>query len=644
MVLAEALLRVPDAATADRLIEDKLAAGDWAHPDPRRHAPGLGVGLDARHDRADHPSGRDAGRRARWRWSGGSGCRRCGPPRGKRCGCSARTSCLARPSTKRSSAPPHHQEFRYSFDMLGEGARTEAAAEHYFAAYDAAIAAIGRVRRQRRAGATGPAFRSSCRRCIRATRRCRASACSRNWCRGCELARLAQATSISISPSTRRKPTGWNCRSMSSRRVLPDPALAGWDGFGLAVQAYPSVRRAVIDWAAQQPRALDRRLTLRLVKGAYWDTEIKRAQERGLADYPVFTRKPMTDLCYLACARKLLGGAAAPLSAIRHPQCADGRERHRDAGGVDGYEFQRLHGMGEALYHGVARRIAGAGLPRLCAGRQLSRSARLSGAPAVGERRQFLLRLGGGRSGRADRRYPGAPAGLDRLAGAGAPREHSAAARPLRAERRKNSRGVEFGDRRGLEALLDEVACGGNEPDDGRAARSMASPCTATSARCYSPIDGNDIGRSRRATRPSCRRAWRRRRRALPTGRRRRSASARPTLASAADLMEPNRGRLIALMQSEGGKTLDDCLAEVREAVDFCRYYAAQARRVARAAGDAGPDRRKQRTALSRPRRLRLHQPVEFSAGDFRRPDRRRAGRRQCGGGQARRADAADRR
>ena len=135
--------------------------------------------------------------------------------------------------------------------------------------------------------------------------------------------------------------------------VLRDPSLAGWDGFGLAVQAYQKRAGAVIDWIADMAAALDRRLMVRLVKGAYWDTEIKRAQERGLADYPVFTRKAMTDLCYLDCARKLL--AARPRL---YPQFATHNALTvasviEDAGGADGYEFQRLHGMGEALYHAL---------------------------------------------------------------------------------------------------------------------------------------------------------------------------------------------------------------------------------------------------------------------------------------------------
>ena len=143
---------------------------------------------------------------------------------------------------------------------------------------------------------------------------------------------------------------------------------------------------------------------VRLVKGAYWDTEIKRAQERGLADYPVFTRKAMTDLCYIACVRKLL--AARPRL---YPQFATHNALTvasviEDAGGVEGYEFQRLHGMGEALYEALLAEHAGRGLPRLCAGRRPSRSARLSGAAAAGERRQLVVRVGRGRSGGADRR------------------------------------------------------------------------------------------------------------------------------------------------------------------------------------------------------------------------------------------------
>ena len=109
--------------------------------------------------------------------------------------------------------------------------------------------------------------------------------------------------------------------------TLGEASLAGWDGFGLAIQAYQKRAAEVIDYVDALAREHDRRLMVRLVKGAYWDTEIKRAQERGLDGYPVFTRKAMTDLNYVACAREASGVAAAPVSAIRHPQRADGGHR-----------------------------------------------------------------------------------------------------------------------------------------------------------------------------------------------------------------------------------------------------------------------------------------------------------------------------
>src|SRR5262249_40983575 len=143
-------------------------------------------------------------------------------------------------------------------------------------------------------------------------------------------------------------------------RVAADPALGSWDGFGLAVQAYQKRAPDVIDWIVDLAKSLGGRFMIRLVKGAYWDAEIKRAQERGLADYPVFTRKAMTDLCYLACARKLL--LARPWI---YPQFATHNALTvatliEEAGGVAGYEFQRLHGMGEALYEALLAARPGA--------------------------------------------------------------------------------------------------------------------------------------------------------------------------------------------------------------------------------------------------------------------------------------------
>ena len=123
-----------------------------------------------------------------------------------------------------------------------------------------------------------------------------------------------------------------------------------WDGFGLAVQAYQKRALAVIGWIESVAAALRRRLTVRLVKGAYWDTEVKRAQERGLADYPVFTRKAMTDLCYMACVKRLLAARDRIFPQFATHNALTVASVIEDAGGVEGFEFQRLYGMGDALY------------------------------------------------------------------------------------------------------------------------------------------------------------------------------------------------------------------------------------------------------------------------------------------------------
>ena len=195
---------------------------------------------------------------------------------------------------------------------------------------------------------------------------------------------------------------------------------------------------------------------VRLVKGAYWDTEIKRAQERGLADYPVFTRKPMTDLSYMECIRQAAGGAAAALSAVRHPQRAHRRGVIEEAGGVEGYEFQRLHGMGEVLYEALLAEAPGA-------------ACRVY-AP-VGSHRELLAYLvrrllenGANSSFVAVAADPNVPieAILKRpQAWIGdaqhARHPHIPLPRDLYRPARANSSGVEFGDRAALEALLADV-------------------------------------------------------------------------------------------------------------------------------------------------------------------------------------------
>src|SRR4029079_8810532 len=240
--------------------------------------------------------------------------------------------------------------------------------------------------------------------------------------------------------------------------------LAGWDGFGLAVQAYQKRASHVIDWIAALATQLDRRFMVRLVKGAYWDTEVKRGQERGLSDYPVFTRKAMTDLSYLACMRQLLRARPRlyPQFAT-HNALTVASVIEEAGGGGEGYEFQRLHGMGEVLYDALLAEVPGA-------------ACRVY-AP-VGSHRDLLAYLvrrllenGANSSFVAAAADPSVPiedilkrpqAWIGDAEHARHP--HIPLPRDLYKPSRLNSSGVEFGDLAALKVLVDEVKRGAAEP------------------------------------------------------------------------------------------------------------------------------------------------------------------------------------
>jgi len=576
MVLAEALLRVPDAATADRLIEDKLAAGDWT-----THAARAGVLVSAS------------------AWTLGVTARIIAPgerPESIVEGLVKRLGVAAVRAATRQAMRLLGSHFvlgqtieealqrisgqryaRYSFDMLGEGARTQADADRYLAAYATAIAMIGedagQARLPNRPGisvklsALHPRYEAiSGERVLRELSP-----------KVLELARQAKRYDLHFTIDA-EEADRLELSLDIVREVLPDASLAGWNGFGLAVQAYQKRAPQIIDWLIAVASALRRPLMVRLVKGAYWDTEVKRAQERGLTDYPVFTRKAMTDLGYMACVRQLL--AARPML---YPQFATHNALTvasivEDAGGVDGFEFQRLHGMGEVLYDALATELPDA-------------ACRIY-APVGGHRDLLaylvrrLLENGANSSFVSVAADPTVPIAtiLTRprvWIGDPAKARHPKIPRPrdLYAPVRRNSTGVEFGDRAALKALRNEIRDKAPRPVnaaplvDGVALKGV--PCAI-----YSPIDGSPIGgveeadvaivRSALSAAETGLAAWA----AMPVGER------AAVLDRAANRLAQDRARLTALLQLEGGKTLDDALAEHREAVDLCRYYAAEARRV----------------------------------------------------------------
>jgi RHH-type proline utilization regulon transcriptional repressor/proline dehydrogenase/delta 1-pyrroline-5-carboxylate dehydrogenase len=585
MVLAEALLRVPDNATADRLIEDKLRAADFSHHEVRSgsllvSASAWALGLSARIAQAHEtpesivaslvgrlglPAVRTATRQAM-----------------RLLGAHFVLGQSIGEALDRAAA----QDTRYSFDMLGEGARTAADAERYFAAYASAIDAIGRRGGNRalpdrhgisvKLTALHPRFEAVSRE--RVLRELVPQVI--------ELARSAKAYDLNFTIDA-EEADRLELTLEVAARVLADPSLAGWPGFGLAIQAYQKRSLAVVDWVIALAETLDRRLMVRLVKGAYWDTEIKRAQERGLPDYPVFTRKQMTDLCYLACLRKLLAARPRIFPQIATHNALTVATTVEEAGGVAGYEFQRLHGMGEALYEALladapaaaCRVYAPVGghrdLLAYLVRRLLENGANSSFVSAAADPRvpiaEILQRPQSCVADAASARHPRIPL----------PRDLYGAAR-------RNSAGVELGHRASLDALVAETRAAA--PRDPVAAPLIEGVAVAGHRRPVgSPIDGEEIGEvvegdeaiviSAMAAASAAFAAWT----ATPV------ATRAAALMRAGDLLEQNRARLIALLQREGGKTLDDAVAEVREAADFCRYYASEAPRALAPAAMPGP-------------------------------------------------------
>src|SRR6185437_15570910 len=356
MVLAEALLRVPDARTADQFIEDKLGEGDFIHHETKStaflvNASAWALGMSARVIQPGETPEGTLGRLAK----------RLGAPAVRAATRQAMRlmgshfvlgetieAALARAQPDSAQAP------RYSFAMLGEGARTAADAERYFNSYASAIDAIGRAADHRplpdrpgisvKLSALHPRYEAVSQRRVM----------TELVPRLIDLARRARTHDLNFTVDAEEADRLELSLDVVTA-ALGDASLSGWDGFGLAIQGYQKRAAAVIDYADGLARTLNRHLMVRLVKGAYWDTEIKRGQERGLDDYPVFTRKAMTDLHYVACARQLLALRPRIFPQFATHNALTVATILELTGNSVGFEFQRLHGMGEALYAQLGR-------------------------------------------------------------------------------------------------------------------------------------------------------------------------------------------------------------------------------------------------------------------------------------------------
>ena len=360
MCLAEALLRIPDADTADRLIAEKIGEGDW-----KRHlrdsdswfvyASTFGLMLTGRVVKLgeDRGSGPRAVLKRLIARSGEPVIRQALRQAMRILGDNFVLGRTIEEALSRA-ADFKARGYRFSFDMLGERAKTAADANRYFDRYMSAIEAIG--------GAVGPSAAADAGMLMaRPSVSVKLSAIHPRFDPGKEARLDAELLPriVELADAARQRALGLTIDAEEQDRLdltlglfaatFRASALDGWPGLGLAVQGYGRRALPVLQWLARLAEQEAKRIPVRLVKGAYWDSEIKWAQERGLADYPVFTRKAHTDVSWLACMRFMLAHPAAlyPQFATHNAQSV--ASVHIAAGGAE-YEFQRLHGMGEALY------------------------------------------------------------------------------------------------------------------------------------------------------------------------------------------------------------------------------------------------------------------------------------------------------
>jgi RHH-type proline utilization regulon transcriptional repressor/proline dehydrogenase/delta 1-pyrroline-5-carboxylate dehydrogenase len=585
MCLAEALLRIPDAATRDALIRDKLSPGDWrAHVG---HSPSLfvnaatwGLVLTGRLVATNSEQSLSAALTRLIARSGEPIIRKGVDVAMRLMGEQFVTGRTIEEAIS-ASRDREARGFTFSYDMLGEAATTADDAARYLAEYERAVHAIGKASHKRgiyegpgisiKLSALHPRF----------SRIKRARVIRELLPRIKHLAALARSYDIGFNIDAEEADRLDLTLDLLEALSL-DADLKDWNGLGFVVQAYGKRCPFVIDWLVDLSRRSQRRLMVRLVKGAYWDSEIKRAQVDGLDGFPVFTRKVHSDVCYLASARKLLAApdAVYPQFATHNAQTLASVLTMAGPNFYRGqYEFQCLHGMGEPLYEEVVGRD------------KLDRPCRVY-AP-VGSHETllaYLVRrlLENGSNSSFVNRVADASVTVDELIAdpvtqalairpLGAPHDRIALPRDLYGPERANSQGLDFSSEQRLTELAERLK------GTAREVRRAFPPGAAPSERgepVRNPADHSDIvGHARHARADEIEAAieaatttalaWA----AVPPNER--SA----ILRRAADRLEAQTDDLVGLIVREAGKSYANAVAEVREAVDFLRYYASEAAR-----------------------------------------------------------------
>jgi RHH-type proline utilization regulon transcriptional repressor/proline dehydrogenase/delta 1-pyrroline-5-carboxylate dehydrogenase len=594
MCLAEALLRIPDAATRDALIRDKIAQGQWhAH---LGKSPSLFVNattwgllitgqLVSTHSEAGLSSA--IGRLVSL---GGEPLIRKGVDMAMRMMGEQFVTGENIDEALSNAKERESQGFRYSFDMLGEAAMTANDAARYLRDYETAIHAIGKASGVRGIF-EGPGISI------------KLSALHPRYSRA-QYDRVMNElypVLVRLCALAKRYDIGLNIDAEEAERLeisldlldrlAFEPQLAGWMGLGFVIQAYQKRCPFVIDYVVDLGRRSQRRLMIRLVKGAYWDSEIKRAQLDGQEGYPVYTRKPYTDASYIACARKLLAApdAVYPQFATHnaHTLAAIYELAEPKAYTPQQYEFQCLHGMGEPLYEQVVGDPAQGKLGRPCriyapvgthetllaylVRRLLENGANTSFVNRVADQTLSIEDLVRDPVSIIDE--------YARSEGAvGLPHPAIALPRDLYGPTRRNSKGIDLTNEVQLSALAESFRSAAQSP---KQLRPMLEEETAPGDTQPVPNPANhmdQVGGIREATAAEVELALQ----SAALGAQKWAATSPAERArmldACADHLEQDMPRLMAVLIREAGKTASNAVAEVREAVDFLRYYAGEVR------------------------------------------------------------------
>ncbi|QPN43268.1 trifunctional transcriptional regulator/proline dehydrogenase/L-glutamate gamma-semialdehyde dehydrogenase [Priestia aryabhattai] len=593
MCLAEALLRIPDKGTRDALIRDKIANGNWSQhlgqsPSMFVNAASWGLLITGKLVSTHNETGLSSSLNRIISKSGEPLIRK-GVDMSMRLMGEQFVTGETIGEALANAARREAKGFRYSYDMLGEAALTEHDAQNYLAAYEQAIHSIGKASHGRGIY-EGPGISI------------KLSALHPRYSRA-QYERVMEELYprlLSLTLLARQYDIGLNIDAEEAdrlelsldllERLCFEPSLAGWNGIGFVIQAYQKRCPYVIDYVIDLAKRSRHRLMIRLVKGAYWDSEIKRAQIDGLEGYPVYTRKVYTDLSYIACARKLLSVPEAiypqfathnahSLAAIYH---IAGQNYYPGQ-----YEFQCLHGMGEPLYEQVVGKVADGKLNRPCRIYAPVGSHETLLAYLVrrllenGANTSFVNRIAD-RSISLDELVEDPVLQVEKMAGQegalGLPHPRIPLPRNLYGTTRLNSGGLDLSNEHRLGSLSSALLASANQPYTAgpTSSNDCSHPRTVTAVR--NPADHRDlIGQVYEANESDVQNAILCAQASGPIWQSTLPAERAAILERAADLMESEMQQLMGLLVRESGKTFSNAIAEVREAVDFLRYYGAQA-------------------------------------------------------------------